>query len=72
MKHGLKFAMTLLLATGTLPTAAEEYGGITGLIHTPSAEMNPAGMARIGAFFLNKEFLPDAMCYNDANGVATK
>ena len=61
MKHSLMFAMALLLTTGAQPAAAEEYGGITGLIHTPSAEMNPAGMARIGAFFLNREFLPDAM-----------
>lgn len=29
------------------------------MIHVPSAEMLPAGTARIGAFFLNKEFLPD-------------
>lgn len=72
MKHSLMFAMALLLTTGAQPAAAEEYGGITGLIHTPSAEMNPAGMARIGAFFLNREFLPDAMRYTGADGAVTK
>lgn len=38
---------------------AQQYIGTSGLIHVPSAEMLPAGTARIGAFFLNKEFLPD-------------
>lgn len=42
---------------------AQEYSGITGLIHVPTAEMAPEGEARVGVFFLNQEFLPDRMSY---------
>lgn len=42
---------------------AQEYSGITGMIHVPTAEMAPEGEARIGAFFLNQEFLPDNLFY---------
>lgn len=38
---------------------AQEYTGITGMIHVPTAEMAPEGDARIGVSFLNREFLPD-------------
>lgn len=40
---------------------AQDYDGTTGMIHVPTAEMAPAGEARIGAFFLNGRFLPDGM-----------
>ncbi|MCM1138929.1 MAG: YjbH domain-containing protein [Muribaculum sp.] len=39
--------------------SAQQYSGMTGLIHVPSADMDSTGDARIGAHFLNKEFLPD-------------
>lgn len=42
---------------------AQEYSGITGLIHVPTAEMAPEGEARVGVFFLNQEFLPDNLNY---------
>lgn len=45
---------------------AQEYIGTSGLIHVPSAEMLPAGTARIGAFFLNKEFLPDRISVRES------
>lgn len=38
---------------------AQQYTGMSGLIHVPSADMCPEGEARIGAHFLNKEFVPD-------------
>lgn len=38
---------------------AQEYTGITGMIHVPTAEMAPEGDARIGVSFLNREFLPE-------------
>ena len=38
---------------------AQEYSGITGMVHVPTAEMAPEGEARIGVFFLNREFTPD-------------
>ena len=40
---------------------AQEYTGITGMIHVPTAEMAPEGDARIGGSFLNREFLPDGL-----------
>ena len=42
---------------------AQQYTGMTGLLHTPSAEMNEAGTARIGGHFLNREFTPDAFTF---------
>lgn len=45
-----------LLLVGTIQ--AQEYTGITGMIHVPTAEMAPEGDARIGVSFLNREFLP--------------
>lgn len=43
---------------------AQQYTGMTGLIHTPTAEMDKVGDVRIGAHFLNKEMTPDAFNYN--------
>ena len=40
-------------------TRAQQYTGISGLLHVPSAEMNPEGDARIGGHFLNKAMTPD-------------
>lgn len=40
---------------------AQEYTGITGMVHVPTAEMAPEGDARIGGSFLNREFLPDGL-----------
>lgn len=49
---------------------AQEYIGTSGLIHVPSAEMLPAGTARIGGFFLNREFLPDNIAFHENPGDA--
>lgn len=38
---------------------AQQYTGMSGLIHVPSADMDNAGVARIGGHFLNREFVPD-------------
>ena len=38
---------------------AQQYTGISGLIHVPSGEMNHEGDAVIGAHFLNKNMMPD-------------
>lgn len=56
----------VLLLTSFSGIRAQEYTGITGMMHVPTAEMAPAGTARVGAFFLNREFTPDRM--KDANG----
>lgn len=55
---------SLLLSLGFLSSIrGQEYTGITGMIHVPTAEMATEGEARIGVFFLNREFLPDKMNY---------
>lgn len=55
---------SLLLALGFLSLVrAQEYTGITGMIHVPTAEMATEGEARVGVFFLNREFLPDKINY---------
>lgn len=33
---------------------AQQYTGMSGLIHVPSGEMDEAGEARVGAHFLRK------------------
>ena len=54
----------LLVVMGCIPILrAQEYSGVTGMIHVPTAEMATEGEARIGFFFLNQEFLPDTYQY---------
>ncbi|MDH6342479.1 hypothetical protein M2134_001354 [Parabacteroides sp. PM6-13] len=53
----------LLFLCGLQGLKAQQYTGMTGLIHTPSAEMNDAGTARIGAHFLHEAFSPAPMDY---------
>ena len=48
-------AMWLLPTTGK----AQQYTGISGLIHVPSGEMHHEGDALIGAHFINKAMMPD-------------
>ena len=43
---------------------AQQYTGVSGLIHVPSAEMNRAGDARIGAHFINRHATPDARFFS--------
>lgn len=54
-----------LLAGSGWRVSAQEYTGITGMMHVPTAEMAPTGTARIGAFFLNGEFTPTKLAYKD-------
>lgn len=39
---------------------AQYSDGTTGLLHTPSAEMQPVGTVILGAGFLNKELIPNS------------
>ena len=49
----------LFLAGSIKQIHAQQYTGMSGLIHVPSADMDKAGEIRIGAHFLNKNFTPD-------------
>lgn len=53
-----KIIFILICCLFPFTLSAQQYAGMTGLIHVPSAEMDSAGDARIGATFLNKEFTP--------------
>ncbi|MDO4181541.1 MAG: YjbH domain-containing protein [Bacteroidales bacterium] len=43
---------------------AQQYTGMSGLIHVPSAEMDKEGDARVGVHFLNREFSPNNFSYH--------
>lgn len=55
------YIIAAIIFVGLLPMTgrAQQYTGISGLIHVPSAEMHHEGDARIGIHYLNKEMLPD-------------
>lgn len=47
-----------------LYVSAQQYTGMSGLIHVPSAEMNNAGDARIGVHYLNGNATPDVWFFS--------
>jgi hypothetical protein len=53
----------MLCCIGRAAMVAQQYVGSPGLIHTPSAEMDTAGVARVGAHFVPKEMIPDAFTF---------
>lgn len=55
-------ALMLIAYAPFLP--AQQYIGMSGMIHVPTAEMNREGTARIGAHFLNREFTPANFTYH--------
>ena len=64
MKRGI--LAFFLFCTCLVRLYAQQYTGLSGLIHVPAAEMNEAGEACIGVHFLNKHFTPDGgFAYED-------
>lgn len=59
MKHFNIVIVIIVFWFFALAGKAQQYTGISGLIHVPSAEMNHEGDAFIGAHFLNKNMMPD-------------
>ena len=47
----------------SVPAVAQQYTGMSGLIHVPSADMGEEGEARAGVHFLNREFTPNVLTY---------
>ena len=41
--------------------SAQQYVGLSGMIHVPTADMDTAGVARVGAHFIPKSMMPDRM-----------
>ena len=58
MKRLLFVGLAIFVA---IPSSAQLYTGLSGLINPPSADMNEVGTARIGTYFMNKHFTPDAI-----------
>lgn len=56
----LRLFILLTVLASALHVRAQQYTGLEGLIHVPSAEMDSAGTARIGGHFLNRHFTPKA------------
>lgn len=57
-----KALITLCMALAVMQAAlAQQSLGTPGLIHVPSAEMDTAGVARIGAHYVDKHMIPDGM-----------
>lgn len=54
----VKWLLVPVLLAFLTTVSAQQYTGMSGLIHVPSADMDDAGEVRIGAHFLNREFLP--------------
>lgn len=59
MKHINTIVALMLLWWLPQTGIAQQYTGISGLIHVPSGEMNHEGDAFIGVHFLNKAMTPD-------------
>ena len=54
-----KATLLALLLILSITLSAQQYTGFSGLIHTPTADMDSAVSVRLGGHFLNKEFTPD-------------
>lgn len=59
MKRVLLSLIIIISSFG--PLMAQQYCGMAGLIHVPSADMDTVGIARIGAHFIPKSMMPDRM-----------
>lgn len=55
------FARLMLLLVVAAPCYAQQYTGMNGLIHVPSAEMDTIENLRIGVHALPKRMMPNAM-----------
>ena len=60
--------MSILTFILIIPIRAQQYNGMSGLIHIPSAEMGSSGDAHLGVHFVNKELMPDKFVCPDDNG----
>ena len=54
-----RFILTIIVLFSLTFIHAQQYTGMSGLIHTPSADMDEEGVARIGGHYLSKMFTPD-------------
>ena len=43
------------------PVSAQQYMGLNGMIHVPTAEMDSTGMLHIGVHYVDKHMIPDKL-----------
>lgn len=63
MKKLLLNLLLLLLSVGSSSVFAQQYTGMTGLLHVPSAEMDTIETLRLGVHAIPAEMMPDAMLF---------
>ena len=66
MKYKL-FCLIVLLCSYPICLLSQYSYGVTGLLHTPSAEMQPDKTVMIGGGFLNESLTPSRFNYNTYN-----
>ncbi len=52
---------TIIFLLLSLSVSAQQYVGLTGMIHVPTADMDTVGIARIGAHFIPKSMTPSTL-----------
>lgn len=57
----LSLLLLLLLPVGSCVVFAQQYTGMTGLLHVPSAEMDTIETLRLGVHAIPAEMMPDEM-----------
>ena len=55
----------LLMAVTLVP--AQQYTATEGLLHVPSADMDSAGVIRVGAHYMPKVMMPESMITANQN-----
>ena len=64
MRRLLSMLLLLLLSVGGSSVFAQQYTGMTGLLHVPSAEMDTIENLRFGVHALPKDMMPDRMRFD--------
>lgn len=59
--RGIKRLLLSTLFALPLTVWGQQYMGMAGLIHVPTADMDTVGMARVGVNLLPKDMIPDEM-----------
>lgn len=66
MMMNKRFSFLILVMLMVSSVRGQQYVGQSGLIHVPSADMDTAGVARVGLHYIPKEIMPDRMtCDNE-------
>ncbi len=71
MKNRIRTVGLLILICIASVLKAQQYTGMSGLLHVPSAEMDSAGSVRIGMHAIPKEMMPDAMLFEGEKYAST-